>query len=833
MKRLIVRLFAGLLTSVALAGTGVPADDVPPSATGPATEPALPSATVPATAPASLSVFPPEIQLTSARDRQSLIAQSVLANGLTADVTDAVTVAVDNEALVRREGLTFFPVSDGATVIRVSFGGYTVEVPVTVRDCQTDLPISFRQDVMPVFMKTSCNNGSCHGAARGKDGFRLSLFGFDPEGDFYRLTREIPGRRINLALPAESLLLEKSVGLVPHTGGRRFEANGEHYQTLLRWLEAGAPNDPGPVPAVESVELYPRAAVLDGPNVTQRLTVRAKLADGTDRDVTSLTYFSSNNETSAEISQQGIVTAHARGEAFIMARFGTHTVGSHFIVLPAGLQYEDPRTPEFNYIDTLVHSKLRKLRIVPSDVCSDEQFLRRVCVDITGTLPTADEHQRFVADQDPQKRAALVDTLLQRKEFVDLWVMKWAELLQVRTSNNVATKPMLSYFNWLKEKIASNTPSNVMVQEILSSRGGSFASPAINYYQTETETLKVAENVAQVFLGMRIQCAQCHNHPFDRWTMDDYYSFAAFFAQIGRKQGEDPRETVIFNSGSGEVRHLVDGRAMAPKFLGGAVPDLQGRDRRELLGAWMASPENPYFAKNLANIVWAHFFGRGIIQEVDDVRVSNPASNAELLEELGRRFTGYNFDFRALVRDICLSRTYQLSTQANATNASDHRNFAHAELRRMRAEVLLDCINLVTTSQEKFPGLPVGARAVHIADGNTSTYFLATFGRAKRESVCSCEVRMEPNLSQALHLINGETTNAKIQQGGLIPSLLQAGKAPAEVITELYVRCFSRKPSAAEMAQLLELTAGQQNPQESLEDIFWSMLNSREFLFNH
>jgi hypothetical protein len=687
---------------------------------------------------------------------------------------------------------------------------------------------------MPVFMKTSCNNGSCHGAARGKDGFRLSLFGFDPEGDHYRLTREIPGRRINLALPAESLLLEKGAGVVPHTGGKRFDVGSEHYSTVHRWLEAGAPNDPGPVPAVVSVELYPKNAVLDGEGATQKLTVRAKYADGTDRDVTNLAYFSSNNENSAEIAQSGLVTAHARGEAFIMARFDTHTVGSHFIVLPKGLQYEDPKTPEFNYVDTHVHAKLRKLRIVPSEVCSDEEFLRRVSVDITGTMPTIDDYEKFLADTSPDKRGKLVDELLQRKEFVDIWVMKWAELLQVRTiANRVEKKPMLAYFNWLRDKIASNTPTDKMVQELLGARGGSFANPAVNYYQTETETLKVAENVAQVFMGMRIQCAQCHNHPFDRWTMDDYYGFAAFFSQIGRKQGEDPRETIIFNSGGGEVSHLVGGRVMKPKFLGGVEPDLAGRDRRQVMAEWLASAENPYFAKNLANIVWAHFFGRGIIEQVDDVRVSNPPVNAELLDELARKFTEYNYDFRKLVRDICTSRTYQLSTTTNESNASDHKNFAHAELRRIRAEVLLDCISSVTSTQDKFPGLPVGARAVQIADGNTATYFLTTFGRATRETVCSCEVKMEPNLSQALHLINGDTSNTKIAQGKLVPTRLKEGKTPAEIITEMYVRCFTRRPSEKELASLVAIVADQQNSQEALEDIFWSLLNSREFLFNH
>ncbi len=784
--------------------------------------------------PASITVSPPDINLSSLSDRQSLLVQAVMPNGLTYDVTEQADIAIENSDLLKQEGQTFHPVADGTTKLTVSYAGHSVEVPVNITSATVDPPISFRQDVMPVFMKSSCNNGSCHGAARGKDGFRLSLFGFDPEGDHFRLTREFPGRRINLALPEESLLIEKSVGKVPHTGGKRFDVGDERYNTLVRWLKEGAPNDPGEVPAVVSVELYPRAAVMDGEGETQRLTVRAKYADGTDRDVTSLAFFSTNNETSAAISQEGIVTAHERGEAFIMARFETHTVGSQFIVLPKGLQYEDPQTPEFNYIDTLVHNKLRKLRITPSEVCTDAEFLRRVFIDITGTLPTSDEYETFLADTDPQKRDKVVDQLLGRKEFVDMWVMKWAELLQIRTiANRVTQKPMLRYFNWLRDKIASNTPSDVMVRELLASRGGTFSDPATNYYQTETETLKVAENVAQVFMGMRIQCTQCHNHPFDRWTMDDYYGFAAFFSQIGRKQGEDPREQIIFNSGGGEVKHLVDGRVMQPKFLGGEVPDLQGRDRREVLAEWLASPDNPYFAKNLANIVWAHFFGKGIIDQVDDVRVSNPAVNAELLDELGKRFTDYNYDFRRLVRDICTSRTYQVSTATNPSNESDHSNFAHAELRRMRAEVLLDCITQVTSTSNKFPGLPVGARAVQIADGNTSTYFLTTFGRAKRESVCSCEVQMEPNLSQALHLINGDTTNSKIEQGGLIPTLLKEGKTPSEIITELYIRCFARKPTDQELEQLVAVATEEDNAQQALEDIFWSLLNSREFLFNH
>jgi hypothetical protein len=784
-------------------------------------------------APVSIAVYPPNAHISTIRDRQSIVVQATYADGITRDVTAQSQFTFANPALVKFENHTLYPVADGKTELKVDFGGQSVVVPVEVVGATADRPISFKLDVMPVFMKANCNTGSCHGAARGKDGFRLSLFGFDPDGDHYRLTRELPGRRINLALPNESLLIEKSVGKVPHTGGKRFDEGSEMHQTLLRWLDAGAPLDQGEVAKVLAVEIYPPNAVLDGEGATQQITVRAKYSDGTDRDVTSLAFFMTNNETSAAVSQSGLVTAGKRGEAFLMARFETHTVGSHFITLPKGVQYNAPQLPENNYIDHLVYEKLKRLRIIPSELCTDEEFLRRAYLDIVGLLPTIDEYTKFMTSTNPQKRDALVDELLGRKEFVEMWVMKWAELLQIRTNQQITTKPMLRYYEWLQERIAKNMPMDQMVRELLSAKGGTFANAATNYYQIERDTLKTAENVAQVFMGMRIQCAQCHNHPFDRWTMDDYYGFAAFFAQIGRKQGEDPREIIIFNSGGGEVRHPVGGRVMPPKFLGGEVPDVTGKDRREVMANWLASNDNPYFAKNLANIVWAHFFGRGIIDQVDDVRVSNPPSNAELLEELGRKFAAYNYDFKKLVRDICTSRIYQLATKTNETNALDERNFSHATLRRIRSEVLLDCISLATRTQDKFNGLPLGSRAVQIADGNTSTYFLTTFGRATRESVCSCEVKMEPNLSQALHLLNGDTVNNKIQQGGLIDARLKEGQSPQQIIEELYLRTLTRKPTDKEMAALNGVLVNEKDPKPVLEDVFWSLLNSREFVFNH
>ena len=780
-----------------------------------------------------INVYPENIDLSNSRDRQRLIVQARFADGLTEDVTEQATLTSTNSEVLRKDGYTFFPAADGETTVNVEYQGKAIQIPAKVQNAGVTPPISYTLDVMPVFLKANCNTGSCHGAARGKDGFRLSLYGFDVNGDYNRITRDFSSRRINLAFPEDSLLLTKGAGVVPHTGGTRFRKGDELYETVHEWLRDGAVIDQGEIPTVTKVDIYPKGAVLNGEGAQQKITVRAYYSDGTDRDVTHLAYFSSNNDNSAIIEQDGVVTAQNRGEAFIMARFDTHTVGTHFIVLPKNLEFAWNELPENNYIDTHMHNKFKNLRIIPSELCTDEEFIRRVTLDVTGRLPTVDEYNAFLADVDPKKRDKLVDELLTRKEFVEIWVMKWAELLTIRTTNQISYKSMLLYYTWLQERVANNVPMNVMVQELLGSNGGTFANAATNYYQNETNTLKVAENVAQVFMGMRMQCAQCHNHPFDRWTMDDYYSFAAFFSQIGRKRGEDPREIIVFNSGSGEVRHPVGNRVMAPKFLGGETPDVAGKDRRQVMANWLASDENPFFSQNLSNIVWAHFFGKGIIQEVDDVRISNPPVNKELLDALSQKLREYNYDFKKLVRDICTSRTYQLSTKTNETNEKDTTNFSHATLRRMRAEVLLDAITQVTTTSNKFPGLPSGARAVQIANGNTSTYFLTTFGRAKRETVCSCEVKMEPNLSQALHMLNGDTVNAKVTQGGLVATRLGEEVPHEKIVEEIYIRCLTRKPTEKELTNLMELVSQEENKQQALEDVFWALLNSREFVFNH
>ncbi|MCG8583445.1 MAG: DUF1549 and DUF1553 domain-containing protein [Pirellulales bacterium] len=780
----------------------------------------------------SVDVYPKEIKLQTSRAYQAIVAVATTGDDITLDVTDQSNVQIADTKIAKLDGRKILPVADGQTQLVVEHAGHKVSVPITVQQATDDRPISFQLDVMPVFARTGCNTGSCHGAARGKDGFRLSLFGYDPDGDHFRLTREIGARRVNLALPEKSLLLEKSVGAVPHTGGKRFDEKSDYYESIHRWLSAGAPKDAEAPPTVERVELFPPGAVLRGKDTKMRSTVVAHYADGSSRDVTNLAVFSSSNDASAAIDEAGVVTAGSRGEAFVMARFDTHTVGSHYIVLPSELKYEQPQVTG-NYIDELIGSKLHKLRMTPSEICTDEEFLRRVTLDITGVLPTEEEYHAFINDVAPDKRTQLVDRLLGRKEFAELWAMKWADLLMVRSSNRVSYKSIFLYSNWLTNQISSNVPLDQMVRELLTATGGTFSSPPTNYYSIERDTEKTAENVAQTFMGIRTQCAQCHNHPFDRWTMDDYYSFAAFFGQIGRKNGEDYREQIIYNRGTGDVKHLVGGRVMAPKFLGGAEPDTKGKDRRAVLAEWLTAADNPYFAPNVANRVWAHFFGRGIVEPVDDIRISNPPSNQELFDELGRRLVEYKYDFKRLVRDICASQAYQRSTKPNENNAHDQRNFARALVRRIPAEALLDSISRVTDTKDKFRGLPLGARAIQIADARSTNYFLTTFGKAKRETVCACEVTTAPTLSQALHLINGNVVQGKVSSSPVTRAMVTEKATTEAMIERLYVRSLSRKPTENEMAELVDTVNEAKNQKQGIDDVFWALLNSREFLFNH
>ena len=783
----------------------------------------------------NFEVFPTEVNLKFVRDRQSLVCRITEPNGVQRNVTTQAKFSLSDATKARIENGIVYPVADGQTVLKVDYNGQTVNVPVKVEEAKTDQPVSFRLDVMPIFMRNTCNSGGCHGSARGKDGFRLSLFGYDPAGDHFRLTREMIGRRVNLATPDASMLVTKCNGDAPHTGGKLFTKDSENNQTLLRWIEAGAPNDADNVAEATSIEILPKQLLLEAPDQKFKITVRAHYSDGTDRDVTNLALFLSSNEGSAKIDKEGVITTGQRGEAFVMARYHTFTVGTQVIIIPKGLQYTKPKYDEHNYVDTLVDAKLDKLRIFPSPTCDDETFLRRAHIDITGTLPTPDDVKAFTADKDASKRAKKVDQLLAKNEFVDIWAMKWSELLQVRTTNNqqqASYKSVLTYYGWIREQLEKNVPVNEMAKQLILATGSNMDSPATNYYELEIDPLKLAENTAQAFFGTRIQCAQCHNHPFDRWTMSDYRGFVSFFTQVARKTGEDPRERIVFNSGSGEARHPVDSRVIPPKFLGEEAPDCTGKDRRQVLADWIASPKNPFFPRHVANLVWAQYMGRGIIEPVDDSRLSNPPSNPELLEALAAKLVEYNYDLRHLVRDICTSVAYQRATRVNESNELDDRNFAKGTIRRMRSEVLLDCITQVTETKDKYKGLPLGARAVEVADGRTTSYFLTTFGRSDREEICSRE-KVGPTLSQALHMLNGDTVEGKIAAGGVVAKLMKANMTPREVAAELYFRCFGRAPTEQELVKLQEHWGVTEEQPKVYTDIFWALMNAKEFMFNH
>ena len=791
------------------------------------------TASAPAVQGSRLTVYPEEIRLSQRRESQDIVVQLQTPDGSTQDVSSLARMEFSQGGIARLDKGYVMPVSNGKTELLIEFEGKSRAVPVEVTQFDHPTQLRFRNDVLPVLTRAGCNTGKCHGSASGKDGFRLSLFGYDPAGDYYRITREMSGRRINLASPVDSLFINKAIGQVNHTGGQRVEPDSAAYQTLIGWLSAGAGADPDDTPRPVRIEVFPKRVVFSQPDGDQKLLVMAYYSDGTDRDVTDLTVFISNNDSAAKVSEDGVITGTGSGTAFVMARFDQFTEGTSIVVRP-GTNFAFPELAANNYIDSLVQANWRDLHLLPSDVCDDATFVRRVFIDLIGLLPSVEERRKFLEDDSPGKRDRLINSLIARDEFLDLWVMKWAETLQVRTTNGVSPKGLLLYDRWLRERVRSGATIDQIVQEMIPATGGTFENPATSYYQTETTPQLLAENVAQVFLGTRIQCAQCHNHPFDRWTMDDYYGFAFFFSQIGYKQAQDPRELTIFNAGVGELRHPVSGHVVSPKFLGQDGPELSnGVDIRRSLADWLTSKKNSEFARNTANIVWAHFFGIGIVEPVDDIRVSNPPSNPALFNALGERLAEYNFDIRQLVRDICHSRTYQLSAHRNASNALDERHFSHGRIRRMRAEILLDCLNQVTATQDRFPGLPAGARAVQLADGRVQNYFLTTFGRSTRLTACTCEVKTNPTLSQALHLLNGETTSGKIIEGKVVEELLEKHSGPMAVATDLYERCLSRSPTPKESAAIQAKLAGSTDVQSALVDLFWALLNSNEFVFNH
>ncbi len=803
----------------------------------------------------SLRVHPSEVLLEGPGSRQYLVIQSVHEGQVARDVSSETKLRIKEGGLasVGRD-VSISGLADGETSLVVEWQGQKVEVPVKIHGAGAQKKVSFRLDVEPVFMRAGCNSGSCHGSARGQDGFRLSLFGYDPVGDYFRLTREYPGRRIDPVEPAKSLLLEKALGTVTHTGGECFKADSEYYQTLKTWITEGAQDDAAGAPTVTGIQLLPEKMLLKSSKKTtpkHRTIVMANYSDGTRRDISRLALFLTNNDAVASIDKDGVIKAAQSGGAFVFARFDRFTVGAEVIVLPESTEFHwpDDASPQ-NYVDDAVFARLKQLQIAPSATADDETFLRRTCLDLTGLPPDAEATAAFLADKDPQKREKLVDKLLASEEFTDLWTMKWSEILQVKANlqnpdTGRSKKATWKYYQWLRGQIAANRPFNDVIRDLITAQGSNVANPQANYFTTANgnrrTAMERAEDTAQLFLGTRLQCAQCHNHPFDRWTMDDYYGFTAFFGGVSQKRGATATEVFIYNQNEKCVaEHPVDGRKMTPRYLGGEdiKPDA---DPREALAVWLTSPDNKVFARNLANRAWSHFFGRGVIEPVDDARISNPPSNEELLAVMAAKLAERKFDLRALLRDICTSRTYQLSSMANDSNATDDRYFSRSYVRRLQAEVLLDTVHRVTGTPSSLSGQMPGTRAVQIFDGGADKEsFLKNFGASKRETVCACEVRMEPTLTQTLALINGSTLDSALQRSPFLNELAAAPEPqePEQAVEKIFLRALARKPSPYEVGRIMssasELDLKDKNIRRKFyEDVLWGVMNTTEFTFNH
>jgi len=709
---------------------------------------------------------------------------------------------------------------------------------------------SFRQDVMPVFFRAGCNAGSCHGAAKGKDGFMLSLFGYDPAGDYQRIVNDITGRRLNTAIPERSLLLLKSLGAVPHTGGEIFTTDSPYYRTLLDWIAAGAPDDTQNVPETTGLEVSEQHFVFEGKTAHAELRVFANQSDGSKRDVTNLALYHSNNPAVANIDENGRISTFGGGDTHVFARYSRFAIGSSVTVLTSGdFQWANPAAN--NYVDTHIFDRLQKLRIAPSELCDDETFLRRVTLDLAARPPTVQEYHAFMADKRADKRTAKIDALLASDAFADLWTALWAEQLRVMGGNYApdAThiKAADTFYEWIRRQMRQERPLNEFVSEMVASAGSNISNGPVNLYtmlvhKPRIEPKALAADFSQVFLGVQLQCAECHNHPFDRWTQNDYYGFVSFFTGMTRKPGAEPREKRIYwDSAVPTAVHPVDGRPMQPKTLGAAVPVQAEGDPRAALAQWLTAPENSLFSRNLANRIWAQLMGRGIVQPVDDVRVTNPPVNEPLLADLAAHLVASNFSLRDLVRDICNSRTYQLSSTPNASNRGDTRQFSRAYLRRLRGDVFVDSVVAVTGVPRRFSGFPDGVRAIDYyprSSGDTEgpNYGDVVFkclGRSPRGSVSSTETKTAPTLSQALHFSVGDTVNPRLSCAGGLEAYVKDKAQPASVIEELFIRCLSRRPSSGELSGFQELIPGPPVNVRPYEDVVWALLNSTEFMFNH
>lgn len=787
-----------------------------------------------------VTVHPASIELRHARQPQSLQVLGTSAEGYALDLRSQAQLTIADPKIASLDERGWLkPLANGETQLTVVVAGQTLTVPVKVQLPAAEPLYSFRHEVMPVLSKTGCNMGACHGYSLGKNGFKLSLRGADPELDYLAISKENFGRRIDKQSPHASLLLAKPRGDVPHEGGVRFRKESLANEILLSWARQGAPSDLPDQARVVSVKLIPDKVVLK-PSQKHQLQLMAQYSDGTTRDVSRLGIFTPNNNQFADVDDEGLMTAGDTGETAIMARFERTFAATGVIVLAPSSDFV-PTPASENLVDRPVIEKLNRLKMAPSPLAGDEEFLRRVYIDLIGVQPKPDEIRAFVANADSQKREKIVDALLERPEFVDHWSLKWGDLLQ-NSRNSVSLPGVFLFREFLRGAVSSNMPLDEFARRILTSRGGAVDDPASAFFAISKDTNDTLERTTQVFCGVRMLCARCHTHPLENWTQADYYGLASFFSQVSIRP--DPRSAGIANAklvqvnlAAGNATNPRSGQLQPPKFLGGDVPQIAADvDRREAYARWLTAPENPFFARGLVNRIWSYFFHRGIIEPVDDIRSTNPPINPALLEALTKDFIEHRFDVRHLMRRIVTSQTYQRTSFPTPSNQKDQQNFSHAIPRRVPAEALLDSLVQASGVPENIGGAPGGFRAAQLPDANVESPFLSLFGKPQRMEACECERDNSSNMLQALHFINGTSILGRVQNPSARPALLLAQNLTDEqLVTELYLWSLARSPSAAELKVGTDFfqAYGADKRADASQDLMWALLNSKDFLLVH
>ena len=791
-----------------------------------------------------LQIFPSKVVLRGKWSQQQIVVFSRGEEG-TRDLTRSVRYSSSSpDVATVGEDAVIRPSADGQCEIRISGerDGQPFErsIPVLVSKTAQPLPVDFAQDIQPILSKFACNSGPCHGKARGQNGFQLSLLGFDSGFDYESLTREGRGRRVFLSAAEESLLLQKPAGIAPHGGGRRISPDGPVYDLLLSWIESGAPRSQPGTPALQRVVATPSEAQLRYGD-SQQVVVTAFFSDGSTRDVTHLSAYQSSDSTLAAVDEGGQITVgRFTGEPAIMARYdGQIAICRVPIPRPESVPaaaYESITTG--NFIDQLVTSQLQKLNLPPSKPADDSKFLRRVYLDIIGRMPTSEEARQFLDDSGRAKRAQLVDHLLEQPEYAEHWANKWADLLRPNPYR-VGIKAVLNYDAWIREGFRRNKPYDEFVNELLSARGSTFQNGAVTLFRDRRSPDELATMVSQLFLGIRLECAKCHHHPFEVWGQDDFYSFAAYFAEVGRKgTGLSPpisgSEEFVYDGRNGSVAHPVTGETLAARPLFGAVPTAaKDKELRQQLASWIANPENKFFAQVMANRVWADLMGRGLVEPVDDLRATNPASNEALLKALGDHFRDSDFDIKQLIRTIATSKAYALSTLPVEGNSSDTLFHSRYYRQRIRAEVLLDSITQLTGVPESFSAMPAGSSAKEIWTTRVSSVFLDTFGRPDMNQDPPCERSPESTVVQTLHLMNSPNLYAKvISDQGVCAKLAESDLGPAQLIDEIYLKLYARRPSEREIE--IAKTHLERNDLErrgAITDLVWALMNTPEFVY--